>query len=756
MKKRLLPGLILLFSPLLSLAICAPTPAGNSSEFNDITIKPVTQRPCLLVDPADLPEVKRRFESMSGQAGQDGVKSYATVHALLLGNDEEKKAATAEFVKSFRTIFGSPGKNGLWKERRVNELLYKYDTIDSFGFLTKEEQKEFEKGAVEFAKYELGDDPAKFPSPQTPSTNTVLEFPEGFSTCNRWPDRFLGAALVGLNFPDQPMAKDWVKYACQQIQFMLAKGNWDGAWNEVPRYHNWTMLLFSTLFEALQRRTGVDFYQDPNTKALLDWYVRFSSPLVRFPETTKRNPKGEPTTPVWGDSNYGDMFQACALFAPHYATTDPAFSKRLMWIWRRAGSPPMVGWNFELFSPMLMNPTLPDEPQILGSDLSRKMGLVSLRSGFDTPDETMVFMRGGDQSVTHKRADLGSIDFFSHGIPLALGSQSGPYVGTEIEWNRSQISNNDVVFGKKPRAPRECSGKIDAFFTSPEVDYAVADCSRPAGRFFKPEDSFHWRRHLLLVKNPDYLVVWDEMSSPMSSDWYLHTTGEKLIWGKDLITSKTAYNADLDIHVLSPSDPLIPNETEGIFGEKDHSEAPYPFKTLKYFSIPAKPDQDILTVLHPRKPDGAPITTNLVSKSKEKVTLKVTHGSSTDLISIGKDGASFQRDTSPAITIPMAIREPVKPTAASQPSPTPSPSSSPSSSASATPAQPPAKLITGTLIKGCEKTLLADGKKIGTVEIPVHTKVTVVSELPDGFMVIREQGEIPFKICKESLQIDNP
>ena len=98
MKKRLLPGLILLFSPLLSLAICAPTPAGNSSEFNDITIKPVTQRPCLLVDPADLPEVKRRFESMSGQAGQDGVKSYATVHALLLGNDEEKKAATAEFV----------------------------------------------------------------------------------------------------------------------------------------------------------------------------------------------------------------------------------------------------------------------------------------------------------------------------------------------------------------------------------------------------------------------------------------------------------------------------------------------------------------------------------------------------------------------------------------------------------------------------------------------------------------------------------
>ena len=700
MKKHLFPCLFALVLCLLSVAIGAPTPTA-ASDFNEITIKPVTQRPCLLIDAADIPEVKRRFESMPRQEGVNGSKTDATLHALLYGDDAEKKIVTADFVKSARTIFGGPGKNPLWKQRRVNELLYKYDTIASFGFLSPEEQQEFEKNAVEFAKYSIGDDPLKFPSPQSPSTNSILEFPQGFSTCNRWPDRFLGAALVGLNFPDQPLAKDWVKYACQQIRFMLEKGNWDGSWNEVPRYHNWTLILFSTLFEALQRRTGVDFYQDPNTKALLDWYVRFSSPLVRFPETSKRNPKGEPTTPVWGDSNYGPMFQACAIFAPHYATTDPEFSKRLMWMWRRAGSPPMVGWNFDLYSPMLMDPTLPDAPQILGSDLSKKMGLVLLRSGFDTPDETMVFMRGGDQSVTHKRADLGSIDFFSQGIPLALGSQSGPYVGTEIEWNRSQISNNDVVFGKKPRVPRECNGKIDAFFTSPEVDYAVADCSRPAGRFVKPEDAFHWRRHLLLVKNPDYLVVWDEISSPMSSEWYLHTTGEKLIWGKDLITSKTAYNADLDIHVLSPSDPLIPNETEGIFGIKGQREAPYPFDTLKYFSIPAKADEDILTVLHPRKPDGAPITATLVSKSKEKVTLKVNHSNSTDLITIGKDGATFQRDTAPLITIPMAIREPVKPTAASQPSPTPSPLASPSPSASAMPAQPTAKVLKRTLSKGC-------------------------------------------------------
>jgi hypothetical protein len=368
------------------------------------------------------------------------------LRALLYGDAAARKKATIDFMALARKDFAGPGRDPLNKQRRINQLLYNYDIVASFGYLSKADQQEFENDAVSYAKYEVGDDPAKFPSPQTPSTNG-LEFPNGFSTCNRWPDRYLGAALVGLDFPNEPLARPWVKYACQQTQYMLEHGNWDGAWNEVPRYHNWTMLLFTTLFDALQRRTGVDFYQDPNTKALLDWYVRFSSPLVRFPGTTKLNPQGEPTLPAWGDSNYGDLFNACGMYAPAYATTDPDFSRRLMWMWRRSGSHYELGENFEILSPILTNPTLPDAPQTLGSDFCKKFGYVLLRSGFNTPDETAVYMRGGSYGTGHERSDLGSIDLFSQGIPLALGSQSGPYNSPQIEWNRSQQSNNDVVFG---------------------------------------------------------------------------------------------------------------------------------------------------------------------------------------------------------------------------------------------------------------------------------------------------------------------
>ena len=630
-----------------------------STSFEEVAIRPVTQRPCLLIDAADLPAVRRRYEAMPGHLEPGDRHLDTALHALLYGDEADRRKATRDFMADVRRVFGGPGKDALWKERRANELLYKFDLIASFGLLSKAEQAEFEADAVAFASFEIGADPAAFPSPRTPSTNG-LEFPEGFSTCNRWPDRFLGAALVGLNFPDQPLAQAWVRYACQQIQFMLEQGNWDGAWNEVPRYHNWTILLFSTLFEALRRRTGVDFYQDPNTKALLDWYVRFSSPLVRFPETTKVNPAGEPTLPVWGDSNYGNAFQACALFAPHYATTDPAFARRLMWMWRRAGSPFQHGWNFDLYFPLLVDPGLPDEAQILGSAFCRRFGLVALRSAFDTPDETVVFMRGGSQGITHKRADLGSIDLFSHGLPLALGSQSGPYRDPEIAWNRSQQSNNGVVFGGRSRDRGDSHGTLLAFCSTPQADYVAADCSRPASRTVKPEESFTWRRHLLLVKQPDYLVVWDEIASPMAAEWFLHTTAERLEWSGHRVVSHTAYGVDLDVEVLSPAAPLVPNEREGPFGSwlydsRKGKEDPYPFMKLKYVTIPARPGESFVTVLHPRKSAAPALTATLVSSGQGGIALRIQCGDKTDVIALGKDGASLQREGSPPLALPLQL-----------------------------------------------------------------------------------------------------
>lgn len=113
-----------------------------------------------------------------------------------------------------------------------------------------------------------------------------------------------------------------------------------------------------------------------------------------------------------------------------------------------------------------------------------------------------------------------------------------------------------------------------------------------------------------------------------------------------------------------------PNEKQGRFGsameDPQHlgmfkgKADPYPFNKLKYFAIPANPGEDFITVLHPRKPGGTQIIATLVSSNKQASILKIIHGNTTDRVTVRNDGASFQRDTFPAIVIPMRIQNTTK------------------------------------------------------------------------------------------------
>jgi hypothetical protein len=650
----------LLLAPLASLN-AADAPIPDAPKVPEFTIKPVTARPCLLVDSDGIAALKARYEALPhhpkpGERGMD-----APIQGLLYGDEAYKKKLSAQWLDDMRKQFDTPAGAPLQPYRRYNAALYIYDIVASFGFLTDADKKEFRDLMVRGANYYVGDDPSNFPTPATPKNNGI-EYPKGFSPGNRWTDDFLVAGLCGLDFPELPISHAWVKYAVEQTQWQLDHSVWaGGAWSEVPRYHNWTMLLYSGWFNALKRRTGIDFYQDPHTRLLLDWYVRFSSSMVRFPETTKENPSGQPTLPAWGDSNYGPMFQVCAMFASAYAQTAPALSKRLMWMWRRAGSPYQHGWHFDTCFPQMIDPRLPDEPQKLSSAFCREPGYALMRSGFDTVDETVVTLRGGATGA-HRRNDCGSIDLFSHGIPLALGSQSGPYHDPEIAWNRSPESNNDVAFVGKTGLQTIHFATPKAFFTSETADYYVTEVARPEGRFVKAEDAFKWVRHVLFAKQPDYVVVWDRCTSPMSSKYFLHTTASKFEWRQNTITSHTDYGADLDIHVLLPTSPLTPNEKEGPFGswfyaDPPHGkEDPYPFLKLKYLTLDAAPDADFVTVLHPRKPDGAAIETTLVEQSKGKIVLKVVAGGRNDVITLAAEGdAAYQRGDDARLRLPMRI-----------------------------------------------------------------------------------------------------
>jgi hypothetical protein len=649
----------------------------------EITIQPVTTRPSLLIGPGDIAEIKRRFEAMPDRPQATPKAMGWPLYALLYGTEDDKQKATQAFTKRVSEVFTKDGKpgfgmsNDLMQKRRTNELLYDFDIVSSFGYLKPEEVQQFQEGVLIAVAAFIGNDPARFPCKATPNPTSGEEFPTGLALNNRWTDAFLTAGLAGLVFPDLPQSQAWVQYAVQQTEQQIRDGNLDGAWPEVPRYHNWTLMLWSGWLAALKNRTGVDFFSSPDLKQLADWQVRFSSPLVRFPEMLKKDPQGAPCNPAWGDSDYDNAFPLCAMYGSMFAKNDPELSKRLLWMWRRAGSKYQYGWQFNLIFPMLVDPSLPDAPQTLGAAFSKRPGYTALRSGFDTPEETWVTMRSG-VARNHKRDDLGSIDIFSHGIPLACGAQSGPYQEPELLWNRWRGANNSVGFVSAdtnvsssknpyvdiPGLQSVSSGTPLAFFSSPSVDYAAMDGSRLRGK-----ETFKWVRHLVLVKDPAYLLVWDQCDSTMAAKWFLHTTAAEFLWEQNAVTSKTAYGVDLDIQVLSPATPLTPNVKEGPFGGWKYADTrnankpsgPYPFRMLKYFVLDAAPNTDFVTVLQPRKSDAPKLTTKLVSQSKSQIVVSVTIAERTDLITLTPKGGTYQRGDAKPVDLPMTVPESVEP-----------------------------------------------------------------------------------------------
>ena len=535
---------------------------------------PIPAHPILLLDPTEVPALRARLTTGT-------TKPAPLLQALLTGTPEERRRVALAVVERIRQTCSLdkgplPPDPPVAYSRRCAEGAYHLDIALGLGALHPEE--------IADARQRL----------LTSAARVALTTPPR-DTGNRPLDQAVAAGLVGLLFPEDPRSAAWVDAAVAQTRHVLDHGVWEGgAKDEVPRYHDWTVRILAGWVKALHRRKGIDLYDHPGMRGLLDWYVRFQSPPVRLPGLP---PQGLPTLPAWGDSNYGLNGSILALYAPAYAERDPAFARRLMWAWRQAGSPALTGWQFDLIAPLLQDPSLADAPQHLSTAFCRTPGYALLRGGNEDPDETAVFFRGGRRSL-HPRADLGSFDLFARGVPLVLGAQSGRYGSPEHEqWHRNAEASNVVMVGAASR-PRTDHGRIIAFAVRPAADYVAADLS---GRTADGA-AYTWERHLLFLR-PDTLVVWDHLQSPQDARWLLHTTATTFTWEPHRVVGHTPWGVDLTMDVLAPAAALVPDVREGRFGDWDPQDPrrkksdPYPFTTLQYLSLPIPAGQDAVVVL---------------------------------------------------------------------------------------------------------------------------------------------------------------
>ena len=152
------------------------------------------------------------------------------------------------------------------------------------------------------------------------------------------------------------------------------------------------------------------------------------------------------TLPVSGHSNYGALYYHLPVFANAFKDSDPDFSRRLMYWWRKTGSQTNSGWEFGTAYPQIFDPRLPDSPlaPVHTSTYSPYMGQATLRDDTGGADGLFATFNCGYGSLSHFEADNGHLDLFAFGVPVAIDSMGGTYDASAFAWNRQTMAHNTV------------------------------------------------------------------------------------------------------------------------------------------------------------------------------------------------------------------------------------------------------------------------------------------------------------------------
>ena len=629
----------------LALAAISLLVGARANEATDLpahwSIQPATEHPYLIFGPADAPAIKARLVKEFGAIEKIGDPNLAVFFA---GDEAAKRQATQAFVGYWKKYSERWRKDNLedrpeWIDgvalRGVRRSLMLYDLVASYGYLSAEQTREFRDGLVRAVEFAIGRDAAH---PRITTSPT-------FRTMNIWTDIVAAAGLTGLAFPELPQAHDWVEFAVREINLQLAQYVWDGCWHESPRYHSAMLEIVGVFYHVLERRTGVNLFTHPQFQAMLDWLVRFQTPRDLVAGATLGHPEGVILLPGIGDSSWvAHSFGVPALFASHYAQSNPQLAGRIMWTWQRAGRP----WHGDSVEDAhaLIDPTLPAIPQVLTSDSSPGKGYVLMRSGFDTPDEIWFLLRSGKaaRAPSHDHSDWNAFNLYAYGAPLALDSGSGAYSDPQHKiWHQKVMAHNTVAFGSHSQTHTD--GQILEWVTRPDLDYSVSDASAAAGvsRFV---------RHVLFVK-PSYFVIWDEIAAKEPAKWLLHTPATKFEWSEHAVRCITPWNSNLDVQVVWPKAPLKPGTEKGKYSDwkaDQKQRDPHPFQYQDYFAIPNGAGRDFLVVLHPAKPGVPPLTIRELGEPG-RPELEITDGTRTDHIELSQRGASVRLGSSGLIRL---------------------------------------------------------------------------------------------------------
>ncbi|MBC8872199.1 MAG: hypothetical protein H8E44_22430 [Planctomycetes bacterium] len=150
------------------------------------------------------------------------------------------------------------------------------------------------------------------------------------------------------------------------------------------------------------------FAKEERLARFADFYMNFlTPPEVRFGGLRKIVAIGDGSTE--GSVMYGQL-------ATGFAEAKPELSARLMGAWRTGGN---VHGRFQGSSLLKIDEELPSTGPALGSATFPGWYSV-LRHGWNTPNETAIWVTGGEDYRDHRHSDNGSVVIYALGAPLSV------------------------------------------------------------------------------------------------------------------------------------------------------------------------------------------------------------------------------------------------------------------------------------------------------------------------------------------------
>jgi len=465
--------------------------------------------------------------------------------------------------------------------------------------------------------------------------------------------KYMTVGSIGCLLSGHPGAHRWAQGLKDAIEKVLShKEHLPGlTQDEWYSFYNLEIVIYGAM--QLKRAGFADYFSDPRVREGLEFFGK----LLTVPD--ERHGGAGSVVPFGNGQGARNRSVAWAIAAAELADRDPEFASRMMWYWRRAGSPGELrihgdrvdfGWS----SLGWIDATIPAVKPHLGSEYLQGWGAL-FRSGYGTPHETfMALQLGKRDGLANQYNAEGGFHLYARGKPLCMIAGLRSYdVGLHRGFTnvvRQRWMANRPSFNRCSEVG-EGTGKLLRWATTRGADLAAGEwtfshlvalpnpgpkegpdrliLSKP-----RPEEPgvgigqdkhkdvppITWRRHVMLVRDadpegPNYFVIRDAVSTTVPWDWNVWCLATELSIQQKAGHFTGKYGVDLDVVPLEP----VPELVTGSWGPTE-SFAGYWHQRLYQVQLPGS--GQFAAVLYPRlHDDPAPAITPWAGGAGAKLTL---------------------------------------------------------------------------------------------------------------------------------------